>query len=75
MFSVGTVLRLEGHDCRLDGQRLALVLPHTDAGWILYVCGGKQSLEIEDSQKKTKNISRFYDSVQCLRGFIFVRVF
>lgn len=38
------------------------------------VYGGKQSLEIEDSQKTNKNIW-FRDSLQCLRGFMFVWVF
>lgn len=37
-------------------------------GWMLHVYGGKQSLEIEDSQNKNRNISRLCGTLQCLMG-------
>lgn len=40
--------------------------------WVLHAYGGKQSLEIEDSQNKIRNISMFHGSLKCLSGFVLI---
>lgn len=42
---------------------------------MLQAYAGKQSLETEDSQTKTANISRFSASLHCEQGLVFLCVF
>jgi len=39
-------------------------------GWTHHTYGGKQCLEIRESQNKIRNISRFHGSLQYLTGFV-----